>query len=423
MQIDSGVMPCPRCTHQFRIDPGFVTWCDKCEWNVDPTAPDQQYPAWRLKLEHKLADVLYRELEKGQVHRPSWDAARVTAYLLSALLLFLPLLALLVGIALLAFYRPLWLSIPLALIAFAIAALFRPRAHRLPADTPLVRRDEAPVLFGLLDEIAAAIGTQPAVAVAVDTEPNIWFARIGWRFEPVIGLGLPLWVGLRPQERVAILAHELGHGKNGDARHGWVIGAARSILDELENSFTDNPIDEYRLDVAHAIDTQVYAGHLTRLINATLGPIIRGYAFLLDRADLRSNQRAEYLADRKSGEVAGSDAAALALERVLFVDTAQRALEHALRFEWNADPLEAVHRAVFKVPRREVARRLRVSRLRETRTDSTHPPTYLRAKLIRTRPATSARVVLGLNENRAIDRELAPAAEAALKELRAELPR
>ena len=415
MQIDSGVMRCPRCTHQFRTEPGFVTWCDKCEWNVDPTSPDQQDPAWRLKLEHKLAEVLYRELEQGQVHRPGWGAARVTAYLLSALLLLLPLMALLAGIALLAFYRPLWLSIPLALIAFAIAALFRPRAHRLPADTPLVRRDEAPVLFGLLDEIATAIGTQPVVAVAVDTEPNIWFARIGWRFEPVIGLGLPLWVGLRPQERVAILAHELGHGKNGDAQHGWVIGAAESILEELQQAFSE--------PVAHATLVDSPTGLLTRLINATVGPLVRGYAFLLDRVELRSSQRAEYLADRKAGEVAGSDAAALALERTLFVDTAHRALEIALRFEWNTDPLAAVHKAVFKVPWREVERRLRVSRLRETRTDSTHPPTYLRAKLIRTRPATSARVVLGLNENRAVNHELAPAAEAALKELRAELPR
>jgi Zn-dependent protease with chaperone function len=286
-----------------------------------------------------------------------------------------------------------------------------------------VHREEAPVLFGLLDEIAESIGTPRVAAVALDAEPNICFIRVGWRFRPVIGLGLPLWTGLRPQERVALLAHELGHGKNGDARHGWVVGAAESVLEQLEAAFTEQLYDEYKLDTAHDLGTDTSVGHLTRLVNGTVGAIVRGYAWLLDRVNLRSNQRAEYLADRTSGEVAGSDAAAWALERTLLAETSYRALERALRFEKDVPPLEAVRRAVTETPRREIERRLRVSRLRETRTDSSHPPTYLRTKLIRTRPATSARVVLGLNENQAIDRELAPAAERVLKELRADLPR
>ncbi|WP_145802429.1 M48 family metalloprotease [Kribbella amoyensis] len=423
MQTDSGVVQCPECSLRIRVDPGYVTWCDQCGWNVDPGPADRPLPAWRTKLEHRLADTLYRELEQGAVHRPGWDLARVTALVLSALLLVLPVTGLLAGVGLIVFYRPFWLSIPLALIAFAIAAAFRPRAQYLPPDSPLVLRDEAPGLFALLDEIAAALGTQRIAAVAVDTEPNVWFARIGWRFRPVVGIGLPLWVTLGPQERVAVLAHELGHGKNGDARHGWVTEAARSILDQLHRAFSNQEYDEYRLDVAYAVGADTTQGHLTRVINSILGPLVRGYTWLLDRTDLRSGQRAEYLADRKSGEVAGSEAAAAALERSLLADAAYRALERALRFEQDVPPLEAVRRSVSGVPRREIERRLRVSELRETRTDATHPPTNLRTKLIRTRPSTSARVVLGIDANRVIDRELAPAADAALKELRAELPR
>jgi Zn-dependent protease with chaperone function len=423
VQTDAGVTRCPQCAQQIRVDSGYVTWCDQCDWNVDPTGHDRKYPAWRLELEHQLADTLYRELERGQVHRPGWDAARVAAYLLSAVLLVLPLVALVGGVALLVFYRPLWLSIPLGAIALGIGLMLRPRAARLDPDTQLVHREEAPVLFGLLDEIAESIGTPRVAAVALDAEPNICFIRVGWRFRPVIGLGLPLWTGLRPQERVALLAHELGHGKNGDARHGWVVGAAESVLEQLEAAFTEQLYDEYKLDTAHDLGTDTSVGHLTRLVNGTVGAIVRGYAWLLDRVNLRSNQRAEYLADRTSGEVAGSDAAAWALERTLLAETSYRALERALRFEKDVPPLEAVRRAVTETPRREIERRLRVSRLRETRTDSSHPPTYLRTKLIRTRPATSARVVLGLNENQAIDRELAPAAERVLKELRADLPR
>ncbi|MEV6282346.1 M48 family metalloprotease [Kribbella sp. NPDC051770] len=421
MQTEAGVTRCPQCAQQIRLDPGYVTWCDQCDWNVDPTGSDHQQPAWRVKLEHQLADTLYRELENGRIQRPGVDAARIAAYLLSAVLLVLPLVALVGGVALLVFYRPLWLSIPLAAIAIAIGLMLRPRATRLDPDVQLVFREDAPVLFGLLDQIAAAVGTTQVAAVALDAEPNVCFVRVGWRFRPVIGIGLPLWTGLRPQERVAVLAHELGHGRNGDARHGWVVDAAESVLEQLEAAFTEQPYDEYKLDAAHALGTDTSTSHLTRVINSIVGPIIRGYAWLLDRVSLRGNQRAEYLADRTAAEVAGSEAAAWALERTLLGDTSYRALERALRFEKDLPPLEAVRRAVAETPKREIERRLRVSRLRETRTDSSHPPTYLRAKLIRARPATSARVVLGLNENQAIDQELAAAAEQVLKDLRGSL--
>ncbi|WP_460660288.1 M48 family metalloprotease [Kribbella swartbergensis] len=422
MQSAEEVVRCPQCGHQIRVERRYVTWCDRCDWNVDPAPPLDHTPPWRLRLEHKLADALYRELEKGTIHRPSWDAARVAAYLLSLLLLLLPLLALACTIALLLFYRPLWFSAILALLTFCLALVFRPRANKLPSDAELVSRDQAPTLYGVLDRIAEAVGTQKVAAVVVDVEPNLWFSRIGWRFRPVVCIGLPLWTGLSPQERVAILAHELGHGRNGDAEHGWVIGAAESILHELRTTFSSQPLDLYRRDIdPYNETTSAYVGLITRTVNATVGALVRGYGWLLDRAFLRSSQRAEYLADRKAAEVAGSEATAHALERLLLGETAYRAMERALRFGSEIEPLEAVRRAVNEVPKREIERHVRASRERETRTDATHPPTYLRTKLIRTRPSTGAQVVLGLDENRAIDRELAPVADKVLAELRAEL--
>jgi Zn-dependent protease with chaperone function len=422
MQAEEGVISCPQCAQQIPVDRRYVTWCDKCEWNVDPTVADRpQPPAWRRRLEHRLADTLYRELEQGAIHRPGADAARVLAYLLSALVLLLPLAGLLGGIALLVFYRPLWFSILLSLIPLGLAFLFRPRANHLDPDTQIVQREQAPTLFALLDEIADTIGTKPVAAVAVDAAPNLYFARIGWRFQPVVGLGLPLWTGLRPQERVAILAHELGHGKNGDARHGWVVDAAGSVLDELCETFSEQPLDRFRQDLADAMWVDpTPAGLVTRILNAVVGGAARGYSWLLTKVSLRSDQRAEYLADRKAAEIAGSDATAWALERTLLAESSYRALERALRFGKELEPLEAVRRAVTEVPAREVERQIRVSRTRDTRIDSTHPPTYLRTRLIRARPAKHALVVLDVERNRLIDQELAGAAQAVLKELRAE---
>ncbi|QNE18921.1 M48 family metalloprotease [Kribbella qitaiheensis] len=423
MQTETGATHCPQCSQQVPVDPRCVTWCDKCDWNVDPTPTDRPYAAWRLKLEHRLADTLYRELESGTVHRASWDAARLTAYLLSALLLLVPLTAFLGGIALLLFYRPLWLSIAFAVVAFCLAILFRPRMHGLSDDAQPLHRADAPSLYAVLDRLAEAIGTQPVHLVVVDAEPNIWFARIGWRFRPVVGIGVPAWIALGPQERVAVLAHELGHGKHGDARHGFVVDAAETILAEIQETFSTQPLDDFRREAGVYLETDPTVGIVTRILNATVGALARSYGWLLAKAALRSSQRAEYLADRKAGEMAGSEAAASMLERTLLFSTSYLALERRLRFAPDEEPVAAVRRELGEFPAREIERRVRASRIRDTRTDSTHPPTYLRTRLIRTRPATSARVVLGPEENHAIDRKLAGPADAALRELQLSFPR
>lgn len=417
MQTDKGTTRCPQCATQIPVDPQYVTWCDKCDWNVDPTGATDQVPAWRQRLEHRLADTLYRELEHGSIHRPGWDAARVATYLLSAVILLLPLAGLLCGIALLVFYRPFGIAVLFAIIPLAIAVLLRPRINRLDADDHLVHREQAPLLFALLDKIAAAIGTKAVGVLILDADPNVSFTRVGWRFTPVIRIGLPLWAGLRPQERVAVLAHELGHGKNSDALHGWVVGWAATALDEIQLTFSEQPLDEVREYVGDYHSTNIF----NRLLNATVGEAARGVQSLLMMADLRAGQRAEYLADRRSAEIAGSDATSWALDRLVLAETSYRALEQAVRFGSEVEPLEAVRRAVSEVPAREIERRVRVSRLRDTRVDSTHPPTNLRTKLIRARPAQHALVVLGTDENRAIDRELDGPAQLVLKELRSEL--
>jgi Zn-dependent protease with chaperone function len=415
VQSAEEITTCPDCGHRIRVDRRYVTWCDKCDWNVDPTPRIDQTPAWRLRLEHRLADSLYRELQKPTVRRPGWDAARIGAHLLSALILLLPLAGLLTGIALLVFYRPLWFSILLSVLALSIAFLFRPRAARMPANVHIVARDQAPTLYGVLDQLAESVGTRPVSAIALDARANLWYLQVGWRRRPVVGIGLPLWAGLRPQERLAVLAHELSHGRHGDAFSYWLIHSAWSVLRGLRTTFTEREIDRVRREAGRRDASG--ASFVGRLLNATVGLLVRAAGWLLNRLWLRSSQRAEYLADRKAGDIAGSETTAQALERILLADTSYRAMERAIRFPTEIDPLEAVRRAVTEVPARELERNLRASRLRETRTDATHPPTYLRTNLLRARPATPAQVVLGTDQSRAIDRELEPCAKKVLSQL------
>jgi Zn-dependent protease with chaperone function len=55
----------------------------------------------------------------------------------------------------------------------------------------------------------------------------------GWRRRRVLMLGSGPLAVLAPQELVALIAHELGHARNGDARRGLVVGSAVSGLAEL----------------------------------------------------------------------------------------------------------------------------------------------------------------------------------------------
>ncbi|WP_328329138.1 hypothetical protein OHA70_05280 [Kribbella sp. NBC_00382] len=122
MPTDAALTYCPQCGHQLPSDPRYVTWCDRCDWNVDPN-PQEHDPTWHLQVE--------------------------------------------------------------------------------PVTT-------APSLYAVLRELTTATRTRPIKTVAVTTLPRISITRRALR------IGLPLWAGLEPQQRLAVLAHELY-----DARRGW----------------------------------------------------------------------------------------------------------------------------------------------------------------------------------------------------------
>ncbi|NUW38495.1 M48 family metalloprotease, partial [Nonomuraea sp. SMC257] len=104
----------------------------------------------------------------------------------------------------------------LAVLLLGTAWLMRPRLGRLPAGPHLRGRDRAPRLFGLLDRVGAEVGAPPVDVVFVSAEDNAAYARIGRRGRRALIIGAPLWARLGPQEKVALLGHELSHSSNGD---------------------------------------------------------------------------------------------------------------------------------------------------------------------------------------------------------------
>jgi Zn-dependent protease with chaperone function len=191
---------------------------------------------------------------------------------------------------------------------------------------------------------------------------------------------------------VALVAHELGHARNGDLRRGLVVGTALNGLVEL-----------YAL-------LQPEEGGSGWFLNVFFWPLSRpvlGLLYLELHLLLSDSRRAEYLADARAAEVAGT-AAAISLSEILLLGPAFDAIvsRNAQRGRGEAPVFAQLTEAAASVTPRERERRRRIARLADSRLDDTHPPTASRIAVLEARPASLARVLLTTSASLRIDDEL-----------------
>jgi len=106
-----------------------------------------------------------------------------------------------------------------------------------------LRREQAPRLFALVDELTAALGAPRFHHVLLDDEYNAAVAQVprlgplGWHRNYLV-LGLPLMQALSPEQFRAVLAHELGHLSGNHGRFGgWIYRVRQTwfqLLSRLE---------------------------------------------------------------------------------------------------------------------------------------------------------------------------------------------
>jgi len=93
-----------------------------------------------------------------------------------------------------------------------------------------VTASEAPVLFRLVEELAASLGASVPDDVFINSDVNASTVRWGLRWRSAIVLGLPLCTAISGQQFVALVGHELAHGVNGDFGRGYIVGTAQQTL-------------------------------------------------------------------------------------------------------------------------------------------------------------------------------------------------
>ncbi|MFB7593564.1 M48 family metallopeptidase [Streptomyces sp. NPDC056160] len=432
--VGETIQPCPECGAEIHADNRFTIWCAACDWNVDPK--DQQEKRERQEqqgargkrgkrvrqgrleearraLAQRYGEKLHAEVTQGGAElRARRDGAAMLAYAI-ALAVHGVTAALLAG----GVFCIVWGwgggLVLLGVVLLAVAVALRPRLSGPPADGTVVHRADAPELYALVDEVARVVGTRGVDTIAVGKEINASVASRGLRGRRVLSLGLPLWEVLTPQQRVALLGHELGHYGNGDTRHGVVVGTALRSLVTWRYYFAPIP----RPTGTEMVVNAVYAVPLL---------LVQGTLVLLDHLTLRATQRGEYLADREAARVASTEAAAGLMDQLLIVES----VDVFLRRERNNAALTGARSArgtaaasadapdglwtrlaahMASVPEHEYERQRRAGARRGHSVDATHPPTHLRRACLLAGPPSEAAVFLDDDRLRRITAELAGA--------------
>ncbi|MFI1104548.1 M48 family metallopeptidase [Streptomyces melanogenes] len=416
-----GVAPCPQCGADIPAGERFVRWCTVCDWNVDPEAAAPtpgRLAALQRRLAHRHGEQLHAELLTDPAARPRRDRAAGFAFAVALAVHGLTLALALCGLLLVVLG---WSTVSQPLLGAVLLVLaygLRPRFARLPKGRPVLRRSDAPRLFGLVDQVAQAVGTTGVDTVAVTADFNASVAAVGIRGRRHLEIGLALWEVLDWQERIALLGHELGHYAHGDTRHGRVLGSALRSLTLWRFFLAPHGFGLRRRSLQELFIDALLA--LPRWL-------VYAVSALLERLTLRAAQRAEYLADRAAARAGSSEAATALLDRMLIAESVittlrtQSVIAHtrsgtADRRTAAEGLWERIAERAATVPEREYERLRRVSARRGHSVDDTHPPTHLRRSLIQFTGSSPAAVVVPPDLATAVTAELAQRRAAVARE-------
>ncbi|HJP90650.1 MAG TPA: M48 family metalloprotease [Pyrinomonadaceae bacterium] len=243
-------------------------------------------------------------LEAFAQHNPGAYRLRVAllaalgyAYLFAVVLLLLALVFVILSSVRIGYFAIKIIWIPLVLIGLVLRSLW----ITLPVpDGTELKREQAPALFDLIDEVTKKLNGPKVHHVLVSDDYNAsivqipQFGMFGWLRNYLV-VGLPLLRALDPAEFRAALAHEVGHlsGKHGRFS-GWIYRLRQSWIQILTRVHQERH----------------YATFLFEPFLKWYAPYLNAYSFVLARAQ-------EHNADQYAVDLAGREVTAVMLVRVM----------------------------------------------------------------------------------------------------------
>ena len=395
---------CPECGTTIPVHSGYVTWCDRCGWNLQPHQPDRPQNVFESiydSLGRRQSKSLFDRLAKADSLKPSLTVSNLCAFILATIVHGITISCAIGGIVLLVRGWPEFSAIVGGLLLVGIAWVLRPRFAKAPDG--IVSRGDFCALYNFVDTIATSLGTYPVSGIVIEPQFNAALERIGWQRKRVLHLGLPLWAILDVQERVVLVAHELAHDVNGDPNRGFFVGSAIGSLVNWHAILRPAqlmPPGRRGIYALAAVPANLILLGLSAL------PWLGVYA--LCHLLWRDSQRAEYLADSLASTVGGTDASLSLLRKMHLGQTFTVALRRtALGTNTDLGFFQKLRQLVVEVPERELERIERVQQMTGSRLNVTHPPTANRIKLLQVHRSQQPRLTFSPADMAQVEDELA----------------
>lgn len=400
-QVMQDIANCPDCKAEVSAPQNFSQWCPECGWNLRPNTPAAGAGMLgRLyeKMGTSRALALFESVFNSDVddQRNRISASSVLALVLAGLVHLLSLSIGIAGVCLIVFGWPHIMLIVVGALLITFFWFLRPRLGKLSDDR--LDRDKYPAIHALVDNVADKMGVNPVSAIIINSEFNASFGQVGWGRQSELTLGLPLWVTLNDDERVAIIAHELAHGANGDPARGFVTGTALNTLDEW--------ISFLRQD--DALDHGEMEG-LTQAMMRAVAVVVEAYAYGLALLTWNDSQRAEYLADKLACKVCGTEAMVGGLHKTNYHVYLNKFLNRSLFTASQAGRpvIDGYRQFLADILASELERLRRCDLMETSRLDDTHPPTAYRITMLENEAELSAQVLIDPDQSKQIAAEFA----------------
>jgi len=373
--------------------------------------------AFAYKLGFRSTMSLFRSLERTTPTRPGLSTLRVVVLVISLLVFSLTIgLAALAAWLMVRYTNP--LTVVVGLVLLLVAAIMLPRPARLPRWYARLRREDAPSLHVLVDRAAATIGIRAPDRVFVSSGFDSSTARVGLRRTPILHVGMALWGALSPQQRIALIGHELGQFIDRDIRRSPAAEPAMSALGRLAYFCEPSPprtvapwtTDSIALTSAGTAARMSALGELTgglgRAVMRPLALVFRAAQAGVRLLARRDGHRADYYADHLAARLAGTRAAV----ELVDLGVQQAAVESVIAASARTGETERGWRAAAtqmsdrQAPHLHRLRQLSVRR--ESSLWAHQPPHGLRARLLESRPWQEPALVLSEQDSARIDAEL-----------------
>jgi Zn-dependent protease with chaperone function len=401
-------LQCPVCKTMLPVYEGCTTWCDQCGWSLEPRElppPETLFEKLYRSISEKSSQRLFKRMMERRSLEATVTLSKLLAFLMAGCIHGVSLAFLALGIWLSFFAFPIFPGIVFGLPFLGLAWVFLPDVPKLSLSP--VSEERFPTLYEVVNRIARNLGGSKIDGIVITMQFNAAFGQYGWRRKRILFLGLPLFSILSGREKVALISHELAHGKNGDPNRNFFIHTAMRSLTEWYRII--HPRNRWRVNAGPATILLL----LINLASLPVAGMIWLLGYLFSQLIWYDIQRAEYLADLLAAQVSGTDAQLSVLDKSHLDDVYRLSLKKAYLSKTGQSFFAHFQRRASRMPARELERIRRVEKMEGSRIDRTHPPTAHRVEFLEVHYVSEATVVLSSEELVQLEKELAPVIEEA----------